>query len=493
MEELKAWSFLVSSSQNLEFTTIVAPDFICDAQIPDLLKKAVAKYRYPIDSGQAVYIEIPYRELGNIVLVFRTSWASTKYIGREEDEILKDPQRPIPFIEGMVLKESIRDDVVAAINFEQIHEQLVKHYKDFWELTTLMPATPSKSFNLLKDIEPNRNLILKRETPLTIASKPQSGTRSRSESWQCLGTLSPDSGRQLQICSIAFSPDGNMIVLRYSNQVIKIWNWSQQRVEFVLDSYKSNSASSVAFSPDGQIVASGMLNEQGQSIIKLWNYQKDKETNLTASDGHTLEIYAVAFEPSGDWLVSGSKDKSLKLWNLPDKKHKCDFKETGFFNSTYSPNLDPIKAIAISPNGMILASGDEKGCIKFWDMAYAKNKGKISTFSSVNSVAFSPDSQLLASGNSGGNIQLWEVASQKEIRKEKVDSPINSIALSSDNRILASGSDDKHIRIWDVETFQNITTLSEHTKEVTSVSFSPNGQLLASGSKDGIAKVWCRT
>ncbi|MBD1805338.1 WD40 repeat domain-containing protein [Microcoleus sp. FACHB-SPT15] len=483
MEELKAWSFLVSSSQNLEFTTIVAPDFICDAQIPDLLKKAVAKYRYPTDSGQAVYIEIPYRELGNIVLVFRTSWASTKYIGREEDEILKDPQRPIPFIEGMVLKESIRDEVVAAINFEQIHEQLVKHYKDFWELTTIMPATPSKSFNLLKDSEPSRNLILKRETPLTIA---QSGIQSRSKSWQCLHTILDTSSQSVGVCSVAFSPDGKQIAIRYYDQTVRIWSRDKEKLDTVWSSWTpKHSVSSVAFSPDGQFIASGMVNLWRSNVIKMRNLRTDKDEEFSSNEQGEISTVVFAFHPSdGKFIVSGSHDKTIKLWVISTRQ----------IQHTFPGGLDRVNSIAISPDIKILVSGDEKGIINLWDF---EKGSKIMTIEAhkkaVNSVVFSPKCKIFASSSEDGKINIWDRGTGEKVGSIEVHCPVNSITFSPDSSILASSNSNKGITIWNVETEQQICTLDEHEEKVTSVAFSPDGRLLVSGSKDGTVKVWCRT
>ena len=479
MEELKAWSFLVSSSQNLEFTTIVAPDFICDAQIPDLLKKAVAKYRYPTDSGQAVYIEIPYRELGNIVLVFRTSWASTKYIGREEDEILKDPQRPIPFIEGMVLNESIRDEVVAAINFEQIHEQLVKHYKDFWELTTIMPATPSKSFNLLKDSEPSRNLILKRETSLTIA---QSGIQTRSKSWQCLHTIPDTSNQSLGVCSVAFSPNGEQIAIRYYDQAVRIWSRDKQQTYNVWSS-SNRSVSSVAFSPDGQFIASGMTKLLFGSSIKMRNLRTGKDEEFHGQ-GEVSTVIFVFHPEHGKFIASGSYDKTINLWRLDTREVK----------HTFPGHLYAVNSITISPDSKILVSGDDKGFIKLWDLENGPGIMNIKAHNgAVKSVTFSSDGNIFASSSEDMKINIWDRKAGEKICSIEVNSSVNSIAFIPNSRMLASGNLNKQITIWNVETEQQICTLAEHKEEVTSVAFSPDGQLLVSGSKDGTVKVWCKT
>ncbi|MBW4445608.1 MAG: hypothetical protein KME38_01695 [Spirirestis rafaelensis WJT71-NPBG6] len=166
--KIEAAPFLVSSSQQQDYTKIVAPDFICRTNSSTLLKSAVSRFNQPTQPNQAIYIETFDSQGERIFLVFRTTWASKKYIDEQEDEILKDQgNRPIAFIEGLVLQKAITDNVVSSQNLDEAHKQVVEHYKDFWQSSQLVKK--SKDFDFFKkEIDSSKNIILLKQSSLLI-------------------------------------------------------------------------------------------------------------------------------------------------------------------------------------------------------------------------------------------------------------------------------------------------------------------------------------
>jgi WD40 repeat protein len=206
--------------------------------------------------------------------------------------------------------------------------------------------------------------------------------------------------------------------------------------------------------------------------------------------GHTGSVYSVAFSPDGKQLVSGSHDKTIKLWDVT----------TGREIKTFS-GLPPstIITVCFSPDGKQILSGSFDG-IKLWDVATGR---EIRTFTGHNnpvySIAFSPDGrQVLSSSYNDGwqpsldhVTKVWDIATGREIRTFKGHNDyLCSVAFSSDGKFLVSGSHDKTIKLWDIATGREIKTFLGHTDIVKSVAFSPDGRQIVSGSSDKTIRLW---
>jgi predicted NACHT family NTPase len=110
---------------------------------------------------------------------------------------------------------------------------------------------------------------------------------------------------------------------------------------------------------------------------------------------------------------------------------------------------------------------------------------------SVLAVAFSPDGKVLATGEKDGRVRLWNVITGKELLTLRGHSNwVNSVAWSGDSLTLASGSDDNTVKLWNVQTGNCVRTLEGHSHWVRSVAWSGDSLTLASGSDDNTVKLW---
>ncbi|MBW4615616.1 MAG: serine/threonine protein kinase [Desmonostoc vinosum HA7617-LM4] len=209
--------------------------------------------------------------------------------------------------------------------------------------------------------------------------------------------------------------------------------------------------------------------------------------------GHSSMVQAIAISPDGQIIASGSNDYTIRLWQLSTGKL---LRHLGRW---FSGHNSMVSSVAFSPiyptsssQGGILATGSWDNTIKLWQV----NTGKeLSTFTGhaswVHSVAFSPDGKFLASGSADCTIKLWQVQTGREIQTFTGHSDsVGVVAFSQDGQLLASGSSDNTIKLWQVYTNREIYTLSGHSFFINSVAFSQDGQLLASGSSDNTIKLW---
>ena len=184
---------------------------------------------------------------------------------------------------------------------------------------------------------------------------------------------------------------------------------------------------------------------------------------------------------SGSLLVGGSRD-TVKLWDV----------KTGGLKQSIEGDRREATSVAFSPDGSLLAWGNDGADIILWDLKKGEMKGALVFHDiAVKSITFSPDGSLLASGSGDKSVKLWDLKKQ-EVKQTLVGhtGEVKSVAFSPDGSLLASGSRDKSVKLWDVKKGKVKQTLEGHTGEVKSVTFSPRGDFLVSGSGDKTLRVW---
>jgi len=117
-------------------------------------------------------------------------------------------------------------------------------------------------------------------------------------------------------------------------------------------------------------------------------------------NGHTSHVFSVAFSPKGDYALSGSQDKTLKLWDV----------STGQLVRTLSGHTNRVYSVAFSPNGRYALSGSYDYTLKLWDVSTGQLVRTLSGHTNyVRSVAFSPKGDYALSGSDDNTLKLWAV------------------------------------------------------------------------------------
>jgi WD40 repeat protein/serine/threonine protein kinase len=232
----------------------------------------------------------------------------------------------------------------------------------------------------------------------------------------------------------------------------------------------------VAFSNDGRRVVTGSRDR----TLRVWEAGTGRL--LATMKGHVDAVSSVGFSPDGSAVYSSSLDKTVRFWDPATGREVAALPKNNVF----------VLAVDFSPNSELLAFSDSDGLIKIWDM---ENNQGLQTLSGhtgpVYAIAFSADARMLVSAGRDQTVRLWDVAAGREIRAMRGHTgPVNGVAISLDARMIASGGEDKAVNVWDAATGILLHTLSGHTAGVTSVVFGADGRWLASGSDDKTIKIW---
>lgn len=136
-----------------------------------------------------------------------------------------------------------------------------------------------------------------------------------------------------------------------------------------------------------------------------------QDLTLKVPLGHSGEITCAAFSPDSRYLVSGSQDKTLILWDVESGKELRSFRGHG----------DQVNAVAFSPDGSMIVSGSggkyvNDGQVKVWNAMSGGEAMSIKLKRQVTSVTFSPDGKLIAAGMNTGKFGVWDLESGKELK-----------------------------------------------------------------------------
>lgn len=272
---------------------------------------------------------------------------------------------------------------------------------------------------------------------------------------------------------------------------------------------------SVAFSPDGRTLASagsraatsfedrtraregGDVQTRRPDEVRLWNVQTGEPQRILSEDG----LSGVVFSREGKTLVSGN-GRAVHLWDALTWELKRSFQ--GPDDATGAPVgggyvvPNPMRALALSPNGAMLATGRIDGRVKLWDARSGEVQSTLTTeVGEVSALAFGPDCKTLLVGSrnrskptgerQGNGIVVTEVPgsasawdAQTGEAKWKLPGNVYSVAWSPEGKTLASATS-KMITLLDPQTGATKKVLAGRVNFALCVAFSPDGRTLAVG------------
>jgi len=275
------------------------------------------------------------------------------------------------------------------------------------------------------------------------------------------------------IRSVAFSPNGTVMASGLLGGQIKLWGTDGTRYSTV---DIGHTPSCIAFRRDGALVAVGPSKDMSKNKYAI-TIVDAKGRLLAASENLPGGIGDIAMLPDRNLVVTGSSDKTVKLWRLD-----------GSLQQSLTGHADAVTAVAINPEASLIASGSADRTLRLWN----SNGKLIQTLRGhtdlILSVAVSPEGRLVASGSTDNTIRLWSV-SGRMLKKIDLGVPVRKIVFAPNGKYLAAGLDDNTIMLLS-PVGRVIKTLKGHHSFIYNFSFSPDAKFLISGSLDTTTRIW---
>ncbi len=247
--------------------------------------------------------------------------------------------------------------------------------------------------------------------------------------------------------------------------------------------FTSQPNNAVVYSNDGALAAvSG-----NDGTVKVWdlrNYSFGDLPVRTITVGAVL-VGASAFSPDKQYIVTGSSDGQVKLWNY----------SSGLLVMTLGSHTGGVYAVQYSSDGKYIVTGSFDGTAKVWDaVARTLKYTTAKTAATVHSVAIQPNSQRFAIGNSDGVIRTFDLATGAEgTSLNHGGGWIYALNYSPDGSKLVTGGSNNIAKIWNVAASTPLVTLSGHTGWITGAAFSFSGRSVITVSKDKTVRLWNTT
>ena len=250
--------------------------------------------------------------------------------------------------------------------------------------------------------------------------------------------------------------------------------WKRVRLVHALLKHQG-SIDSLVFSPDSSILISGGGSNDARLVF--WSVETGKRLDKLRAQKTAVSTLAIA--ETSNLLVSGGEDSEIHVWDW----------QSGQYQAALLQHRASVTSLKIAPDGKTLISGASDG-IKVWDLStlpYSPLYTLTELGNSTNKVAISPNGHLLASGNDDGRVQFWDLRSGTFISEfVPHQEPISGIAFSQEGNVLITASHDRTVKLWDLESGQLLQELTGHSGEIRTIALHPYRNILATGGKDGI-------
>lgn len=284
------------------------------------------------------------------------------------------------------------------------------------------------------------------------------------------------SGHADAVRAVAVCPDGRLLSAS-GDRTLRLWEAGSGSCQRSFAGHASP-VESVALSGDGSRAVSG-----GWDGLRIWEVASGR--CLAAAGGNGGQLYAVAMSRDGRFVLVGGQRPlgGAQLLVLDLRKERPPFSLAG--------HTDRVVSIALRGDGRQALTGSWDKSLRLWDLATGACLRELGgPQGAIHAVGLSGDGTRAVSGGADGSVALWDLATGACLRSLAAHAEgVYAVALDRRAARLATGGGDGTVRLWELATGQCLRTFTGHAGAVRAVAFCDDGRV-ASGGEDRTVRLW---
>jgi pre-mRNA-processing factor 19 len=276
---------------------------------------------------------------------------------------------------------------------------------------------------------------------------------------------------------------------------VQVFSTATQQLTATLTGH-AKKVSDVAFHPSADLLVSGSYDK----TVRIWSANDKGYAAVHSLMVHDDGVTSASIHATGDYVLSASLDASWALSDIRSGRLLARYSLSGDVATKGTKDANEALCAVFHPDGAIFGTGSKSKQVQMWDL---KTMASVVAFeghaAAVNTLAFSENGYQLATGSQDGVVILWDLRKLKSVFEinlndgagKKKMGPIHQVSFDpSGSYLAAAGTSIQVLKEVGKASWEVVKTFEDHKAAVTSVQFAPDSSYLASTSMDRSLKFY---
>ena len=291
------------------------------------------------------------------------------------------------------------------------------------------------------------------------------------------------SGHREVVSAVSFTLDDRFILTGSADRSVRIWNAATGEQINQLPEHNV-AVWSLAVSPDGTTILTNDTDDNGNHIIRIWDWETLTETGRL--NGHGDTILQARFSEDGQRIVTASLDRTARVWATG----------TGEQLVVLEGHAGPVASVDLSPDGSEVVTGSYDNTARIWDAESGIELMRLIGHTNILSQAiWSPDGSTVMTGSEDRTTRVWNPQTGLELVRYNSAVGIGVLPQSPDGKLIITQPLDGIARLWRTDAQVEPLKLERpfrtmHAADIVRLNFAPDGDTLITSNGDGTMHEW---